>query len=400
MTLEIILAVLAGILVGIFTGVTPGIHINLVAAIVVSSAAFLSQHLSLVALAVFIISVGITHTFLDTLPSIYLGAPNEDTALGVLPGHRFLLKGKAYDAVRLSVIGAHFGLLASFVLFYPFMLLISWGYPYLSKYMVWILLLVVAYMILRDRTKYFALLVFLLSGALGIIVFSLEVLNDPLLPLLSGLFGVSTLLLSLNDANALPEQRITKNMDMHAGKTLKAVGAGNLSALFTSTLPGLSSSIAATISVQTVRKLHDDGFLILLGAIGTAGFSLSLVAILAVDKARNGAIIAIQEITGTITAHHVLVFLAASLIAGSVALVLTLVLARGFSRFITRISYKHLVAGIIIFVTLLVIVMTGWVGFLVLIVSTCIGILPGIVKCTRTQSMGCLMVPVILYFLG
>lgn len=399
MFLEIACAVLAGILIGTFTGITPGVHINLVSALVVASAALLSQHISLVSLACFIISVGITHTFLDSLPSVFLGAPNEETALGVLPAHRFLLKGKGYDAVRLSAIGAYFGLILSFILFYPFMLLISWGYPYLTKYMVYLLILVALYMVLRDSTKLYAVLVFLLSGALGILVFSIEPLQDPLLPMLSGLFGVSTLLLSLNDMNSIPEQRITKNLDLDARKTAKAVTAGNASALLTSSLPGLSSSIAATISVQTVRKLHDDGFLILLGAIGTAGFSLALVALLAVDKARNGAVIAIGELLGTITAHHVLLFLAASLVAGSVALILTLIVGKTFSKIVVKVPYRTLVITIISFVTLLVILITGWIGLVILAVSTLVGILPGIVKCTRTQAMGCLMVPVILYFL-
>jgi len=46
-----------------------------------------------VVLVVFIIAMSVTHTFLDALPAIFLGAPDADQVLNVLPGHRLLLQG-------------------------------------------------------------------------------------------------------------------------------------------------------------------------------------------------------------------------------------------------------------------------------------------------------------------
>ncbi|MFH1916103.1 MAG: tripartite tricarboxylate transporter permease [Nanoarchaeota archaeon] len=397
---EILLAIILGVASGCLTGITPGIHINLVAVLLVSSSAYLSGFFSFTALACFIIAMGITHTFVDVVPSIFLGAPDESTALGVLPGHRFLLKGLGFDAIKLSIIGAYFGLLASFLLFIPFYFLIKFTYSHINDYMGYFLILVALYMILRDRTKLWAVFVFVLSGVLGVTIFSLETLKDPLFPLLSGLFGVSMLLMSINDKNCIPEQCLTTSIKLQKAKTLKATFAGNVSAFLTSTLPGLSSSIAATMSVQIVKKLHDDGFLLLLGAIGTAGFSLSLVALIAIEKARNGAIIAVQSLLPKVTVSHIMVFLAVSLVAGSIAFLITYAISKKFASFIVRVPYKALVIGIIAFITVLVILLSGWLGLLVLIVSTCVGLIPAVVKCTRTQAMGCLMVPVMLYFLA
>jgi len=39
-------------------------------------------------------------------PSIFLGAPEADTALAVLPGHALLMEGRGEEAVRLSAIGS------------------------------------------------------------------------------------------------------------------------------------------------------------------------------------------------------------------------------------------------------------------------------------------------------
>ena len=87
----IILAFFLGILAGTFTGLIPGIHINLVAIILLSFSAFLLTYFSPIILVVFIVAMAITHTFIDYLPSIFLGAPDEDTVLSILPGHEMLI---------------------------------------------------------------------------------------------------------------------------------------------------------------------------------------------------------------------------------------------------------------------------------------------------------------------
>ena len=79
---------------------------NLVSVLLISSAPFLLAFTSPIVLAVFIISLAITHTFLDAIPSIYLGAPTEAQALNVLPGHRLLMKGLGHNAIMYTVIGA------------------------------------------------------------------------------------------------------------------------------------------------------------------------------------------------------------------------------------------------------------------------------------------------------
>ena len=102
---DVILAVLIGCLAGCITGLIPGIHVNLISMLLISMSGYLLGMTDPISLAVFIISMAITHTFLDSIPSVFLGAPDADMALGVLPGHRLLLEGKGYEAVKLTVIG-------------------------------------------------------------------------------------------------------------------------------------------------------------------------------------------------------------------------------------------------------------------------------------------------------
>jgi putative membrane protein len=393
----VLIALFSGILVGIFTGLTPGVHINMVAALVLLTSPLLLKYFSPVSLGVFIISVGITHTFLDALPSIFLGAPDENTALGVLPGHRYLLKGNGMMAVKLFSIGSFLGLIAGIILFPLFYFITMNTYSFFERYFAYMLIGVLFFMVWKDRRKMWAVFVIFISGMFGLIVFNLD-MKEPLMPMLSGLFGISTLIISYFDNNNIPEQKLMDSTAIDKKKTFYSIIAGNIGSFIVSTFPGLSSSIAAVISMQFVKDLGDKGFMILMGCIGTCSFVLSLVALLAIDKARNGAVIAISRIM-PVDLWSVVVFLIASIIVGAISFIISLKIGVLFSKLITKINYKMLISIIITFVTAMVFVFSSWTGLLVLITSTAIGIIPGITKIQRTHSMACLMVPVIIYLI-
>src|SRR3989338_4984778 len=114
MLIEIILFLFLGILAGTFTGLAPGIHINLVSVVLISLSASFFVSLNPVYLVVFIVAMAITHTFVDFIPSIFLGAPDEGAELSVLPGHELLKQGRGYEAVMLTNYGS---LAAIFILF-------------------------------------------------------------------------------------------------------------------------------------------------------------------------------------------------------------------------------------------------------------------------------------------
>src|SRR3989338_2185931 len=100
--LEILLFVLLGIIVGIIFGLIPGLHPNLIILFVPLLAGL---NLSTLPLIAFIVSIGISNTFLDFIPSMLFGAAEAGEELTVLPSHRMLLEGNGYDAVKLAVIG-------------------------------------------------------------------------------------------------------------------------------------------------------------------------------------------------------------------------------------------------------------------------------------------------------
>ncbi|MCX8194471.1 MAG: tripartite tricarboxylate transporter permease, partial [Candidatus Pacearchaeota archaeon] len=207
---QIFLALAAGLIAGTFTGLVPGVHINLVALLLFVSSAFFLQFTSPIILATFILSMSITHSFLDFIPSVFLGAPSEDTALSVLPGHRMLAKGDGYGAVKLTTMGSFFGVLIAIALTPFFIITAPLFYPLLTKIMSFLLIVIAMFLILSENKKVWALFVFIISGILGLATLNLSAIKQPLFPLFSGLFGISLLTISFMQNVKIPKQKIRK----------------------------------------------------------------------------------------------------------------------------------------------------------------------------------------------
>ncbi len=402
MFLEIIIAIFLGCLAGVVTGLTPGLHINLVALILFSISPILLGYTNVIAVASFIIAMSITHTFTDFISATYLGAPSDDTALAVLPAHRLLIDGKGHEAIRLATIGSLLCLIIVILLSPLLIFIVPIIFNYLKSYIGWILLAVVIFMILREENlnkKFWALAVVALSGILGLVVFNVPNLKDPLLPMLSGLFGVSVLLLSLTQKAALPVQRITEMIKVKTGNMLKALGSGIFSGSMVSIFPGLGPAQAAVIAGQIVGKIDVFSYLILVGGINTVSMILSLITLFTIEKARNGSIIVVQQLLQNIDINTFALFLAVALTAGGVSAFLTLYISKVFSGVMNKINYSILSICIIAFVCLMVIYFSGLLGFFILVIATLIGLIPNIVDVSRSNSMACLLVPIILIYL-
>ena len=87
------------------------------------------------------------------------------------------------------------------------------------------------------------------------------------------------------------------------------------------------------------------------------------------------------------------------LIAGSISVFLTLYFSKVFSKLIVKVNYKLLVIMIIIFIFIMSLILNGWIGIIVLITSTFIGLIAPLKGIGRNHAMGCLILPVILYFI-
>jgi len=396
----VIIALILGTLSGIITGLIPGIHVNLISVLILSFSTILLTITSPLVVAVYIISLAITHTFLDSLPSIYLGAPDAGQELNVLPGHRLLHKGEGHNAIVYTVIGSLGCLLLGIILFPVFIVSMEKIYPFVKGSIGYILALIMIFMIGKEKNKILkSALAFFLAGSLGLIIFSIPNLKQPLFPLLSGLFGFSILLLSLLQKSVIPEQDLTKPLTISKKNIIKSVSAASGVGFIAAFLPGFGSSQAAIVATNIVGDVGDEGFLSLVGGINTANMLISIATAYVLDKARNGAILTVNNLLGGVGKEEMILFLAVALIVGGLASILAINLSKIFSKFIVKVNYSHIVYSIVGFITILTFYFDGFIGLIILFTATAIGLLASCWKVGKNHLMGCLILPVILYFI-
>jgi putative membrane protein len=333
----IFISIVLGILFGIITGLIPGVHINLIATFILAILPTITKFITTKEAAVFIISMSTVHTFLDAIPSIFLGAPDEAHALSALPGHKLLLERKGKQAVMLTVVGSYLSLLLSILLVPLIIIAINFLYPLIKNHIGILLIIIVSIIIILSKKILRSSFIFLLSGILGIIILDNPSIQNPLFPLLSGLFGISILLTSLNNKNTIPKQdtKIKLNMRQSIYPTILATIFGFIASF----MPGMGSSQSAILATRFMKS-NTEKFMILIGGINTVNMTLSLITLFVLNKARNGAILAVKEILNKITITELVLFLSVALIAGSFAVILSSILSTGFSKIIPKINYK------------------------------------------------------------
>ncbi|MBI5355259.1 MAG: tripartite tricarboxylate transporter permease [Candidatus Aenigmarchaeota archaeon] len=384
MIFEIALYAFIGILLGVFTGLMPGIHVNTV------SALLLAVPFAPLNFAALVLALTVTHTFFDFIPSVYLGAPEEETALSVLPGHKMLLQGRGYEAIALSASGALGGIVLM-VLFLPLILITMPSlYGIVSQHIGFLVFLVALFMVRENTIK--AVVVFLLAGYLGMAF--LDYSENILLPILTGLFAIPSLIESLKTETSIPIQSDELGLDKKV--IFQGSLAGFLSGIVVGILPGIGSSTAASLT-QEISK--EEGFLASLGAIATSSSLMSIISLYLIGKTRSGAAAAIKQVMN-IGLNDVLFLVFLALVVGVVAFAGSLATARVFWRVLRKVEYRKLSLGTIALLATLTLALTGINGLLVLVLSSAVGQLAPRWGLKRSLNMGVLMVPTMVYYFG
>ncbi len=391
----IVLAVLCGLLLGIITGLTPGVHVNTLLPFMVVLPVTGTVGAAL------IFSLAVTHTILDFIPSTLFGIPDTDTALSVLPAHQLLLAGRGYEAIKLTVMGSLGAFMVSCILVLPMVQVIPVLYKTVYPYMGYVLFFFIFFIIVSEKSLkkiVCAFLIFLGSGLYGSIVLSAPLVSEDvvLFPVFCGLFGISTLLISLKSRNGLPLQNIDSRVHVTSGEIVvnvfKGAGAGILVSLF----PGVGPAHAtAVMSVKSSPRQ----FLIAVSGVNTANAVYTLIGLYTIGKARSGAVAAIRDLV-QVDKETLLMLLPCGLLAAGIASVAALYIARTLLELVTHVPYRNLMGATCVILVITVWVITGFLGVLVMAVGCCIGILPVLTGVRRTHCMGVLLFPIFLYYLG
>ena len=395
---DLILAIIVGIVIGTFTGITPGIHINTVTALLVANLGVFSN-IQATSLIMFVVSLAITHTILDFIPSILTGATDAESFLSVLPGHEMLKQGKGKEAILMVLIGVITSIPLIILITPLFTKFIPPIYEKIIPLIPFLLIFISSYTILREDKIWTALIVFLSTGILGFTALNSPV-KDPLLPLLGGLFGGSSILISISQKIKIPKQDPLKIKGIISIKKdyFKSIIGSLISSPLCSFLPAIGSGHAATISSEIVPQTRK-GFLIMFGTINILVMSLSFATLYALNKTRPGAAAAIKNIIEEISTKDLWNIIFVIIITIIIASILSIIVTNTFLKLMEKLNYRIVSICMLAILSLAVIILSNWLGFLVFITSTAWGIFAILSNVRRINMMGVLLLPTIILYL-
>jgi putative membrane protein len=399
--IEILLGTLIGVILGTMSGIIPGVHANTLAGVLLSlQAAFLSFFGPLV-LAGALFAALITHTFVDSIPSTFLGIPDAETSLAVLPAHALCLEGNGEEAVRIAALGSA----GAMIIAVPLSVICFFLLPALQPYFDWwigiLLIATMGYMIVTSECPGWAFALFCASGILG--VFSLHYAflswhtlagsSAILMPLLTGLFGIAVLLTAAQ--GTMPEQHF-RGIRMEDRTIIKYSAVGTVAGVAVGWLPGLSTAsangvLASLIGYEKNRRTY----ILATSAANTSNAFIGLAALFALSRMRNGVMVALSELPLPTMSELTII----GVLAACAAYGITVMLSRSASRF-NGIDGRLLNHAVIAFIVVLCILLTGPFGVGILILATALGLVPYLVNVPRVYCMGSIMVPVIVYSFG
>ncbi len=378
---------LLGILGGTVSGITPALHVNTLASLLDGMSIF-----SGFSFVIVVYAMGLTHTFLDSIPSAFFGVPDEGTALSILPAHRLVLKGRALEVISISLWASFSAILFALPLLLIYPSLAERYSPTLGR--VFVLLLEV-FLILTEKgiKKLHALMIFLLSGYLGITVEKFP-LKEPYFHLFVGLFAVPTLIVALGSS----QKKLTFDSDaeikMKTSKFIFFSLLGSLLGMMASLLPTFTSSQAALMGSFISRD--ERSFLTVVFSVNTSNFIFSLVNFYLTGRTRNGIMVLLRKRHAVLTHSQMQLLVLMSLAISLVVMLYGVRLARIISRMLQGIDYKKLNLGILVFVFLASYYFDGFLGILFLTTAGMIGYLTLRLGVKRTNCMGVLMLKIIL----
>lgn len=422
----LLLYAIAGAALASLLACIPALHIYNVAGLLFLAGGRLSGWMRDDQLAMFFLGLITGYAILNTIPSIFLSAPDDSMIFIVLPGQKYLLQGRGYEAAILTGLGS-LAAIAAMVLFSPLAAVI---FPtlrsILSPHLGWILAAVMAYMLMSEWPKASdrkptplgrlaeawtglgaGLLTFLLSGLLGFALMyrslvPTEIAFQNLLPAFVGLFAIPWVLLNIVARVQIPRQHIAGSLDVTPELIARGTLAGLLGGGFAAFFPVVTGGIGGFLAGHATAQRDDRLFILSQGA-GKAVYYIGgflLFFIPGFNLTRGGMAWMLSTIYRPDTPRLYFTAMAAAAVAGAVAFLLLFPLTRLVIRLLEKVSYQAISAVTLVILLVLVTALTGWGGGLIALVAAGIGLIPVVWGSRRMNGMGVLLLPMVLNMAG
>lgn len=387
-----------GVLLGTLSGLVPGLHANNMALLLAGIAPAIPGPPLYVGMAM--LAAGVTHTFLEIVPTLALGVPDPAMAVAALPGHRLVLEGRGREALRLSVLGSATAVILAIPLAIPVTRLMTALWPAIRANLSVALGIVAATLILTERSidaKLIAAVSFGLSALLGIATLDLSpsaplAAGGLLAPLFAGLFGAPVLIDAIGGEGVPPQDDPSIAASKQSVFGLSSLGT--LAGAIVGYVPAVSSAIAATFALLAVPGRYGArGFVVTTSGVNTANTIFALFALVALGSPRTGVLVAVEAASVPHSIPHLLVGVAVGAIAGAIGV---LAIGDRYLAVVGRLDPTRLSVGLLCVLAVISYLFAGTIGIGAYVAATVIGLVPARFGARRANLMGVLIGPIVV----
>jgi len=231
------------------------------------------------------------------------------------------------------------------------------------------------------------------------LMFDLKALSATqiLFPVFVGLFGFSNILFPLkNKTTRIPQKNFVR---VDIDKNFVASGfLGSFGGMLVGILPAMSPSQVGVLIYEIIGS-DIRNFIVSVSAINTSDAIYSFISLYTIHNPRSGVATMVGKIID-IDFNGLLLIIGVIAFSAFVATIIHIRIGRIAMSLLNIVDYKTLSLISIILILSLVYIFTGFLGIYILLLSTSIGLLSILTGISRTHSMGVLLLPTILYFLG
>lgn len=421
----ILLMTLLGAILGGFLFCIPGVNVyNLFGLFItfwISHAGIFTSPLMTMA---FLMSLTVSFSFINTIPAFFFGAPDGSTLFLVAPGRKYLRQGRSRQSCMTVGIG---GLIAIFLLvassplfFYLFRPLSKSIVPYRG----WLIGALILYMIgsefiyhlrravrFNRKSDYRALIagpvIFLLIGCFGFVLlmsrrYEIDYRGGVLPSAWAGLILLPHLLWGLfKPAVPSPEEK----KEISPAERRAALGGGivgYIGGFLAVLLPGISAGLGAFLSGHLLPKGKEKAFLISQGMVKTfyhvGAFLLFFVPTAFIR--RGGMALKLSPFYKPRVTQEYWMIIAVILISGALSFFLLGIASRLALRLVRKVAGRALAGGIIILVMVMTFLNVGFKGIGIMFLGTCLGSLPLLLGCRRSNVFAFLLLFIFLSMMG
>lgn len=420
---QIVVAVTLGCLVGCLSACVPALHIYNVIGLAIAGMYSLGATpacISTTVLVPLVVGLLVGWSMTNTIPSVLLAAPDESALLTVMPGQKYAMMGRGFEAVMLTSFGGLAGIFLLVLVVGPLApVIMPTLHAVFRRQSHWILWAVIVFMLMSEWPKLgnrgqggwqkfvrawaplgAGLLTFVLSGLLGFILhyrspIRVEAAFQNMMPAFVGLFAMPWLILNIISRVELPPQDTTSFKGVPGRQGLGGVCAGFLGGAFASYFPGISGGIGGMLAGHASSQRDSRMFLVSQGTSKLVYYvgAFLLFFVPGESHARGTATWLIRGIYVPLGWHDYYMALASIAIAGALAFSLMAPLTRLVLWTAARAGSRRLSAFSLLLMCAIVFAGAGWRGLVVLPVATGIGLVPVLFHSRRLNCLGIVLLP-------